>query len=37
MASTLTNSFVYLMEIDPALDQYKIKVRVVSFGDRLKL
>ncbi|KAG7648592.1 Nucleic acid-binding OB-fold [Arabidopsis thaliana x Arabidopsis arenosa] len=29
MASILSNSFVYLREINPALDQYKIKVRVV--------
>ncbi|KAL9308496.1 putative nucleic acid-binding protein [Arabidopsis thaliana] len=28
MASILSNSFVYLREINPALDQYKIKVRV---------
>jgi len=29
MASTLLNSFVYLREINPALEQYKIKKRVV--------
>ncbi|CAA0384251.1 unnamed protein product [Arabidopsis thaliana] len=29
MASTLLNSFVYLREINPALEQYKIKIRVV--------
>ncbi|KAL9830808.1 putative nucleic acid-binding protein [Arabidopsis thaliana] len=36
MASTLPNSFVYLREINPALDQYKIKVLVVRFWRSFK-